>query len=196
MHDCRRTPNAGCRFGLFWRSKDGHQVSRNCSWYARCRQFNPEKSWARYNSYEPSKKRRREILSKLRFNNDVIVAFCIQSDTDNIIKEVRKRKPKSRLPTRRIVYVHDQGVYRYFYDAAAEFFVRHRHDVRKVIFQRDSDCASFTKTNGLLGNVEDGDAYKLADIVAWSNTNRREPEGVVVGDLRDILRRKALKRFG
>lgn len=145
---------------------------------------------------QASKKRRREILSKLQFNNNVIVAFCIQSDTDNIVKEVRKRKPESRLPTRRIIHVHDQGLYRYFYDTAAAFFVRHSHDVREIIFQRDSDCASFTKANGLLSNVEDGDAYKLADIVAWSNTNRREPEGVVVGDIRDILRRKVLKRFG
>lgn len=143
-----------------------------------------------------SKKRRKEILSRLRFDGDTIIALCIRSDTDGIIEKVRKRKPKNRYQTRRIMSVHDQRPYRHLYDVAAPFFIQHRHDVHEIIFQCESDCLNFTKANGLPNEVVDGDAYKLADIVSWANTRNKEPCGVRVADLRDVLEERLLKSFG
>ena len=92
--------------------------------------------------------------------------------------------------------VHDQRPYRHLYDVAAPFFIQHRHDVHEIIFQCESDCLNFTKANGLPNEVVDGDAYKLADIVSWANTRNKEPCGVRVADLRDVLEERLLKSFG
>ena len=135
-------------------------------------------------------------IPQQRFDGDIIIALCIRSDTDGIIEKVRKRKPKNRYQTRRIMSVHDQRLYRYIYDVAAPFFRQHRHDVHEVIFQCESDCLNFTKANGLLNEVVDGDAYKLADIVSWSNTRNMEPRGVSEADLRVVLEERLLKSFG
>ena len=140
------------------------------------------------------KRKRAEILSKLRFDDDTIIAICMRSDADLIIGRLRERRYWRRHPTKHIMSAHDHILYKRLCDVAAPFFRKHRHDVHKVAFQCDSDCANFIKANGL-SRAEPGYAHGLADMVAWSNTRNVEPAGVKAVDVRTALETQLLKRF-
>ena len=141
-----------------------------------------------------NKKRRAKILSKLRFDGDTIIAICIRSDADLIIGRLRETKSRRRHRTKHIMITYDNILYRKLRDITAPFFSKHHHDVHKVVFQCDSDCANFAKANGLVRD-KPGYAHRLADMVAWSNTRNVEPVGVKVVDLRPVLKTQLLKRF-
>lgn len=141
-----------------------------------------------------NKKRRTEILSRLRFDGDTIIAICIRSDADLIVGRLRKMKSGRRHQTKHIMITCDHSLYRELRDIAAPFFRKHHHDVHKVVFQCDSDCANFAKANGLARD-KPGYAHRLADMVAWSNTRNMEPAGVKAVDLRTALETQLLKHF-
>lgn len=141
-----------------------------------------------------NKKRRAEILSRLWFDDDTIIAICIRSDADLIVGRLREMKSKRRYQTKHIMITCDHSLYRELRDITAPFFRKHHHDIHKVVFQCDSDCANFAKANGLARD-KPGYAHRLADMVAWSNTRNMEPAGVKAVDLRTALVTQLLKRF-
>ena len=141
-----------------------------------------------------NRKKRAEVLSNLRFDDDTIIAICIRSDTDLIVGGLRKMKSRRRHQTKHIMITCDYSLYRQLRDIAAPFFRKHHHDIHKVVFQCDSDCANFVKANGLARD-KPGHAHRLADMVAWSNTRNMEPAGVKAVDLRTTLETQLLKRF-
>ena len=75
------------------------------------------------------------------------------------------------------------------YERIATFLARHNHALSDVVFQCDSDCdaiAAIIKVNGLRHDNA-GNAYRLADIVAWSNNKNKEPRGVKSLDPRGLV---------
>ena len=141
-----------------------------------------------------NKKKRTEILSKLWFDDNTIIAICIRSDADLVIGRLRKMKSRRRHQTKNIMIAHDHILYRQLCDTAAPFFRKHRHDIHKVVFQCDNDCTNFVKANGL-AHAKPGYTHRLADMVAWSNTRNMEPAGVKAVDLRAVLEAQLLRHF-
>ena len=80
------------------------------------------------------------------------------------------------------------------YERIATFLARHNHALSDVVFQCDSDCCDFIKVNGLRHDNA-GNAYRLADIVAWSNNKNKEPRGVKSLDPRAWMDAELKKRF-
>lgn len=143
-----------------------------------------------------SRVKRNVVVSKLRFDSSTTMALCIWLDKDSTVRRIRKwKKIGHRYPTSRIVRTYDYILYRYIQDKTAAFFAKHGCVVSETAFQCDSDCKDFVKSNGL-ERGDPGDAHMLADIVAWSNNNGREPAGVSSVDLRDYLESELRKRFG
>lgn len=118
------------------------------------------------------------IFSKLRFDNSVTMALCIRLDKDCVIKRVRLQKNIGHHhPAIRIVRAYDYILYRHIQKIIAAFLAKHGYVAQDATFQCDSDCRDFVKSNGLKHD-EPGEAHMLADIVAWSKNNGREPEEV------------------
>lgn len=140
-----------------------------------------------------SKKRRNEIFSKLCFGENAVTALCIRSDIDLVVGRVRK-KSRRQNSTKQIMDAYDHHLYQYILKNTAMFFAKHGCDAHEVVFQCDSDCVNFTKANNLTRGRQ-GDAYRLADTVAWFNNRNEELAGVTAADLRSMLNDELVRRF-
>lgn len=141
-----------------------------------------------------NRKRRDEIFSKLHFDGKTAVAFCIQSDIDSLMKKIRE-KSKRRDSKKDIMDEHDHHLYQQcILKNITTFLAEHGCDARDVVYQYDNDCINFVKANHLTGSIRDG-AHRLADMVAWFNHVKKEPVGVKIVDLRDMLNAKLAERF-
>lgn len=141
------------------------------------------------------KKKQDTILSRLRFNGNENIAFCVRLDKDTIVKKISTRKKYGhRYPRKNIFRAYDYLSYKYMYERIATFLARHNHALSDVVFQCDSDCRDFIKVNGLRHDNA-GNAYRLADIVAWSNNKNKEPRGVKSLDPRAWMDAELKKRF-
>ena len=141
-----------------------------------------------------NRKRRDEIFSKLRFDGKTVVAFCIRTDIDNIMKGIREES-KRQISKKDIMAEYDHHLYQqYILKNIAMFLVEHGCDAHEVAYQYDGDCANFVKANHLASDGGNA-AYGLADNVAWLNHTKKEPAGVKVVDLRGMLNGRLAERF-
>ena len=141
------------------------------------------------------KKKQDAILSKLRFNGNENIAFCVRLDKDTIVKEISTRKKLGhRHPRKNIFRAYDYLLYKYMHERITTFLAKHNHALSDVAFQCDSDCRDFIKANGLRHDSI-GNAHRLADIVAWSNNKNKEPRGAESLDPRAWIDAELKKRF-
>ena len=151
-----------------------------------------------YEKLAPSqyKPNRKIFSSRLRFDDDECIAFCIRIEKkailDNFKKAVRKRH--SQISMGKIIYSCDYLILRQLREKLTEFTNRQRIPLSDVPFQCDSDCKNFIKINGL-HPVEPKNAYILSDLVAWSNNRGKEPGGVIFMDLRNVLEEELGRSF-
>ena len=141
------------------------------------------------------RKKQDAILSKLRFNGNENIAFCIRLDKDAIVKKISARKKLGhRHPRKNIFRAYDCLLCKYIHERITIFLAKHNHALSDVAFQCDSDCRNFIKVNGLRRD-DIGSAHGLADIVAWSNNKNKEPRGAESLDPRAWIDAELKKRF-
>ena len=141
------------------------------------------------------KKRQDATLSKLRFDGDEDTAFCIRLDKDAIVRKIgTRKKPGHQYPKKKIFRVYDYLLCKYMYEEITTFLAKHNRALPDIAFQCDGDCRDFVRVNGLRHGSA-GDAYMLADIVAWSSNKGKEPCGVKSLDPRAMIDTELKKRF-
>ena len=160
---------------------------------------------------------RDELSSKLEFNTKKSAVFCLKIEKDRIIENVKKMidKKHKRTPSIRIYQKYYQIIFSQIRDKIITFAKNHNYELSEIIFQCDNDCKHFLKHNGLQcnpitqknvipnenqknGNAYYDDetyAYVLSDLVAWSNNKGREPKGVTLKNLVDILEKELKHTF-
>ena len=142
------------------------------------------------------KDKQNEIISKLQFDRDKVIAFCVQLDKDDIVAKTQEaKKTRHRYSRKRIYRTYDHLLYTHIQEKIKAFAVKHHHDIDEILFQCDQDCLDFVKSNGLKFD-RPGSTHMLADIVAWSNNRGKEPIGVESVDLRALLKVELGRRFG
>ncbi len=136
------------------------------------------------------------IISKLDFTNDQIIAFCITLDKKLIVDRIRKsrRIKQKNISSEKIFRMYNNILMYEIRESIVDFLSKHNHALSDIVFQCDQDCLNFAKDTGLR-YTEVGDAHMLADIVAWANNKNIEPDGVIAMDLRDIIERRLKKEL-
>lgn len=121
--------------------------------------------------------------------------MCIRLDKDAIIKRTAARKKSGHgHPKKNIFRAYDYLLCKHIREITIAFLVKHDQTLSDIVFQCYSDCRDFIKINALRhDNV--GDAYMLADMVAWPNNKDKEPLGVKSLDLRVMIDAELKKRF-
>ena len=129
------------------------------------------------------------IISKLNFNDEESIAFCIVIDKGNIIKKFKqKRKAKQKkISNNKILRTYNRLLMYHLQERISNFLNKCNYVLSDITFECDSDCVGFLKDNGLK-YADAGETHMLSDIVAWANQRNNEPEGVVEINLADIIK--------
>ncbi len=138
---------------------------------------------------------RKTLVSKLKFNNNESIAFCIRIDKKTIIDKLKNnlRKKHYSISIGKLFHAYNYLILHRIRDQITEFTHKHNTSLSEINFQCDYDCKNFAKDNGLRYTKE-GNAHMLSDLVAWSNNKGFEPDGVVAMDITQYLE-KELRTF-
>lgn len=138
---------------------------------------------------------RDEILSKIRFDGRTCIGLCVRLERKLVLDGTQKRAKKSpRIYKRRAVSAYHQLVWDMVRDPVEGFLRQHGCEIRRLGIQCDADCRDFARDRGWHSRPV-GSAHMLADIVAWANNHRREPEGTMYMDIHDRLVKSMRRKF-
>lgn len=136
---------------------------------------------------------RDSIISRVNFDGKQCVAFCYRIELDKIIKRINATRAKN-VRKRKIFTTCYYIMWALVQDHVKSFLRKHRCDAHDVVFQCDGDSEAFLKTVGLRPGYK-GRAHSLADIVAWANNNKKEPDGVISVDLSGEISRRMTRKM-
>lgn len=136
---------------------------------------------------------KKRIISDLNLRRHDILAVCIRTNREDIIKKFLAEK-KNKKSTRRIRNVVDYALLKRLNLTLANYLSRHKCSITDVPVQCDLDCNAIVGIMGLK-RLLPGHAHSLADIVAWSNSNGILVEGAIEMDLKDWLVMIATKQL-
>ena len=122
-----------------------------------------------------NKEIQQRIISRIRFDGNESTAFCIRIDKNNTVKElIQTKASKNKTVLRKRIHAtFNRSVMHYIRQDIEEFLIRHKHSMRDVVFECDSDCLDIAKDNGLRHGAA-GSVHRLADAVAWANNRNIE----------------------
>ena len=138
---------------------------------------------------------RDEILSKIRFDGRTCIGLCVRLERKLVLDGTQKRaKKSSRIYKSRAVSAYRQLVWDMVRDPVEGFLRQHGCEIRRLGIQCDAECRDFARDRGWHSRPV-GSAHMLADIVAWANNHRREPEGTMYMDIHDRLVKSMRRKF-
>ena len=138
-----------------------------------------------------NKKFREEIISRLNFNAEESLAFCIRIDRDIIIDEVlntlKIRKKKIKRPS--ISRAYDKILFNSLKKYFEIFALQHDMHFNEVTIESDGDCYDIFRHNNITF-TRPKNAHNLADIISHANVINSPPKGVRELDLTNVIRKR------
>ena len=143
-----------------------------------------------------SKKTHDEIISKLRFDSKENIAFCIKINRNKIIDKIHemRRMKHENVSRGKIIKNFHRILLHLLRERILNFFNMYGCTFDDVAFQCDGDCINLAKDTGLK-YVDRCSVHMLADIVAWANNHKQEPDGVIALDFTHELETELKNHF-
>lgn len=143
------------------------------------------------------KRRRRDIADGIDFTGGKCIALCVRIDRDPVLRRTEQMRRLKKTSGGKIRKTYHNVLFHALKDRMEDFSIAHGAALAEVSFQCDGDCRNFICDVGLVSDSE-GDAYAIADNIAWANNAGAEPRGALlldlVSDLEDTLARRLAKR--
>lgn len=145
-----------------------------------------------------SKSKRRKVLQNLDLNKVDLVVACLHVQRQRIIDEMLSDpRFKTKNTPRAKPYKHfDYLVFRKIRNMVELFAFPRKCDLEDIVMQCDSDMVR-TGLNWRMSTAEGGQAYEIADVIAWCNAHdikiNRCKEIDLAGEIRTEMRHDLLK---
>ncbi len=137
---------------------------------------------------------RSKLCSKLKFDQENIIAFCFQINKDQIIAKTVAKTTGSKTTQNKIFNTYNYALHKLISKDLNDFTLQYKIGLRDVRFECDSDCRDFLKLLNFY-YVEKKNFHFLSDLVAWSNNRNRKIDGVNERNLVDALEREMNRVF-
>ena len=135
------------------------------------------------------------IVDKAEFDRQNLMGICLRLEKRRTFSRLQKRSQHSFKNKKKMSRTYNALLWRLLRDPVEQFLQLHGCGAHQLVFQCDYDCRDFVNDRGWR-RADPGPAHELADVLAWGNSHRREPRGVVHLDLSDSLEEQMLDRFG
>lgn len=132
-------------------------------------------------------RKRRDILSRLSFQNDGILAVCARIDRTVTLETFLTAK-HDNTSIRKTWKKFDYLLFRYLDPVLTPFLVANKCALTDVTFQCDDDCIGIVRTKGLR-HAPPGGLHSLADAAAWGNSHMVPLAGMREFDFVEPIRR-------
>ncbi len=117
-----------------------------------------------------SSSKRQKIFQELKFGNDDLLGMCLNVERQKIIDHIvcnTKLRPKNK-PKFKIQKHFDYLLLKMIRDKIEYFAFPRNCEIRDIVMQCDSDM-NLTGKNWGMSTVYGGQAYEIADAIAWCN---------------------------
>ena len=135
--------------------------------------------------------KRQKVFRGLKFNNEDLLGLCLNVErqkTINYIVYNTKLDPKNK-PKDKIQKHFDYLLLRAIRSKIESFVFPRNCEIKDVVMQCDSDM-NRTGKNWSMRAINKGQAYEIADAVAWCNSHGKSIKQCVEIDLADTLRKE------
>ena len=142
-----------------------------------------------------SRAEKNRIVDKVEFDRRNLMGLCLRLEKKRTLSKLQDRLKKYPFANKkRLPRTYNTLVWNLLRDRVELFLQPHNYEVHRLDVQCDTDSRDFVKDCGWR-SAKPGLAHALADILAWGNSNEKEPRGTVRLDLSDSVEAQLLKRF-